>query len=463
MTRAIGTSRAIVTSGATGMSRAIVIGGGVAGLAAAVALTERGAAVTLFEARPHTGGRAFSFHDRATDVDIDNGQHLVMGCCTATLSLLRTIGSDGLLARVDPMRIPFLHADGRRAELRPGALPHPLNLVQGFLGYRMLGVVERLAVLRVAASLRLASARTIDALDGVAAANWLAAHGQRAAALDLLWRPIVLATMNADVHEVSAKLFAVVLREIFLGRADGSALLLATRPLSDIFAHPALDWLRARGAEVHLHRAVERVLVTDGCAAGVVDAGGILHAADLVVSTVPHDACRALMRRSGLEGVVGGSERLHAAPIVSVHVWSTTRITAEAMTGLLGTRVQWVFDKGSVGDLHHVSCTISAATGEEYEDPVQVESFVRKELCRVYPHLRGEDIVRVKVIRERRATFLPAPGLEGVRPATQTSVPGLLLAGDWTATGLPATIEGAVRSGFVAGTVGGRLRPPCTH
>lgn len=430
------------------MSRAIVIGAGVAGLAAAVALTERGHAVTLFEARPHAGGRAFSFHDRATDADLDNGQHLVLGCCTATLALLRTIGSDGLLARVDPMRIPFLHADGRCAELRPGALPHPLNLVQGFLGYRMLGVRERLAVLRVAAALRLASPRRIDALDAVTAADWLAAHGQGTAALDLLWRPIVLATMNADVHEVSAKLFAVVLREIFLGRADGSALLLATRPLSDIFARPALAWLRARGAVVHLHRAVERVHVDGGRACGVIDAEGVAHAADLVVSAVPHDACRALMARSGLDGVAGGSDRLHAAPIVSVHVWSTTRITAEAMTGLLGTRVQWVFDKGRVGDLHHVSCTISAATGEEYDDAARMEAFVRAELCGVYPQLRGEDIVRVKVVRERRATFLPAPGLEGVRPGVVTSVPGLLLAGDWTATGLPATIEGAVRSGF---------------
>jgi hydroxysqualene dehydroxylase len=424
-----------------------VIGGGLAGLAAAVDLAGKGRSVALFEARPQLGGRAWSFPDASGD-DIDNGQHLLMGCYSSTLGFLRALGTERLLERMPRMAIPFRKPGGTEASLKTGALPHPFGLMQAFLGYEFLSMAERLSVLRVAVSLRGLSIDRLDALDAMSATEWLEASGQSAHAIEMLWLPIVLATMNTDVHDASAKLLAVVLREIFLGGADASALLLPARGLSDIFSRPAAVFLEARGARVRTHAPVRRCSVASDGITVHLD-GEEACAARAVISALPPWSLRALEGYDAQFGLTEGQlERFRPSPILSAHVWSRVKISAQPMTGLLGTRLQWIFSKGKSADgLFRSSCTISAAQEIDGRATEEIEPLIKKELCLLYPALRDGDIVRTKLVRERTATFIPSPGMEAHRPGVVGGLPGFFLAGDWTDTGLPATIEGAVRSG----------------
>ena len=451
------------------MKRCVVVGGGLAGLAAALRLSTRtDISLTLLEAAPSFGGRVRSFTDRASGEEIDNGQHVLMGACRAAMEYLADCGQGEALLRLRGMALPFVLPDGMRGILRAGRLPHPLSMVQAFLRYRLLPLDARLRILRVAARLRSLAPGVPGDLDRHLVVDWLRDLGQREGEIERFWRPVVLATMNSDLAQASAGLFAALLREIFLTRPDAADMLLPREGLSRIFVEPAVEVLRSRGALVRSGCGVDAVRLrrdSHGDAVTGVSTGDEQYDADHVILAVPPWAVGRLQieREDAAAGVSTRQPFAHEvlptldlaafvpSEILSIHVWLRRDAGRALMTGLLESTLQWVFYKGETADgLFHYSCTVSSARGDETANVAELRALLQRELSLLGTPFADDDIVRVLPIREKRATFVPAPGLDSLRPACETPVRGLCLAGDWTATGLPATIEGAVRSGFTA-------------
>lgn len=434
------------------MMRVAVVGAGLAGLSASLRLLDAGCHVTLLEARPSPGGRAFSYTDRSSGDTLDNGQHAMMGCYHATLRYLHRIDSDSGLHRLRGLSLDFRHSDGRSAVLRAGVLPHPLGMAQGFLNFGMLNVRARLGLLRAAMHLRRLKSGDIDLLHAVSAETWLKDLGQGCEAIGFFWTPVVLATLNAQPGQVSAGYLAIVLKAMFLADASASDLLLPAAGLSDLLIDPAISSLKTSGADIHLHKVVEYIDAETGCVSALRCSDGLDIKCDAVVSTIPPWSLQGLLAASGLcANLQAVLARFIASPIISVHVWLKRDPQIGLMTGTFGTMIQWLFSKGRSDDgTWKISCTISAADALDTLTQEELRALTTKELLQLIPSLCEDDIVRVLPLRERRATFVPEPGLDAVRPGSCTETRGLYLAGDWTATGLPATIEGAVLSGEMA-------------
>ena len=439
---------------------AVVIGAGFAGLSAAVRLTRDGARVLVVEARARLGGRATAFADRDTGELVDNGQHVLMGCYTDTFAFLREIGAIDHV-RVQPqLRVTMIERSGRRTRLECPDLPAPLHLLAGVLDWDALGWADRLSVLKMGAPLRLArralthGSHAAAASPGETVENWLIRNGQTARLRELLWEPLALAALNQPPNQAAAPLFARVLAEMFGSDPRAAAIALPTKPLHLMYAEPARAYLENRGG-----------CVMAGAPATVrVDAGGRLtvHVRDgawspaAVIAAVPWHALPGLFEEPppALEQTLAGARQMASCPIVTVNLWFDREVLDEPFVGLPGRVMQWVFDKRAVfgSDDHNASHLSLVSSGAE---PVlrlenhQLVALACRELFEALPAARSARLTRATVIREPRATFSLAPG-QPARPATSTALPSLFLAGDWIATGLPATIESAVRSGHSA-------------
>ena len=430
------------------MKHVVVVGAGLTGLSAALQLADQGCRVTLVEARGAAGGRTFSFDDRITGDTLDNGQHALMGCYHATLRYLDRIGSTSRLQRLRGLSLEFRHVDGREASLRAGWLPHPLGLVQGILRYRMLNWRSRAALLRVALTLRGITPHALAELDSITAEEWLHSLGQNDDALEYFWTPVVLATLNALPRQASANLLAVVLITIFLSDEESADMLLPDAGLSDVLIEPAITALRVAGAMILTRHPIVGIETTERKVRSVRCANGTELACAAVVSALPPWALARILQSNGMcDELLPVLRRFRPASIVSLHVWLSRDPGIAAMTGALGTTLQWLFDKGrSLDGSWRISCTVSAAEGLEHCSSDELRAIVKKELPPLLS-IRPTDILRIVPLHERRATFLPEPGLTALRPHSATEVVGFYLAGDWIATGLPATIESAVLSG----------------
>ncbi|UWM52246.1 hydroxysqualene dehydroxylase HpnE [Streptomyces carpaticus] len=442
------------------MTSALVIGGGLAGTTAALALADRGHAVTLAEARPRLGGLAFSFSrdSAAGPLTVDNGQHVYLRCCTAYQGFLRRVGGAALAPVQRRMDVPVLHAGTRRVgRLRRTAAPVPLHLTAGLARYPHLTLAERASVGRAALALRRLDPAD-PALDAESFGHWLERHGQNRATIDALWDLVGVATLNARADEVSLALAAKVFRTGLLTSPGAADIGLPEVPLGHL--HDTL-------AAAALERAGVRTLLATKARALHPGAGGRGWRADLtgrddtpyhldadvVVLAVPQREAHGLLPPGALPDP-GRLLDLADAPILNLHVVYDRRVLRAPFFAALGSPVQWVFDRtapsGLTGSGQYLALSQSAA-GAEIDLPAKV---LRKrylpELERLLPaaaHARVRDFF---VTRERTATFAPAPGTARLRPAAATGARGLFLAGAWTATGWPATMEGAVRSGLAA-------------
>lgn len=432
------------------MTDCAILGGGLAGLSAAVKLAGEGRSIALFEARPHCGGRASAFTDRRTGERIDNGQHILMGCYTEMLSFLETIGSADLLTPIRRMRLPFHTKRGESATMKTRPFPYPFDALSAFFGFRLLSLPERLGSLRVLLRTKYMNAGVMNALDAISVETWLRHLRQTENAIEHLWSPIVLATMNARIHEASAYLFAVVLREAFLSGRKASTFLVPSCDLSTLYVDGALQYLSRRNAHILSHTRVESIRKTSNGFA--IAAGPTAIEATAVIVALPPAAYTRLVGHSPvLADLDVKTEHFEPSEIISAHIWITRPITEELMTGFLGTTLQWLFSKGQAKDgKWRYTGVISAANELRGYATDALTAIVKTELCAVYDGLEPDDISRIKLVREYAATFIPRPGIEKFRPLNNTRREKIFLAGDWTATSLPATIEGAVRSGHRA-------------
>jgi squalene-associated FAD-dependent desaturase len=430
----------------TGARRVVVCGGGLAGVAAACEAALAGARVTLVERRPFLGGRAFSFRDGATGREIDNGQHVFLGCCPAYISLLRMLGTLGRTSLQRRLDAPVRDRDGRVGALRAGRLPAPLHLGPSFLAYPHLTPREKAAAMRALAALGALRPERRAALDDVSFADWLGRHGQGPRAIARFWDLIVLPTCNDRSDRVSAALAAFVFQEGLLRTARGSAIGWSRVGLTRLVDPAARDWLAARGGEVLTGRGVAAV------EPGAVTLGdGERLEAGAVVLALPPARVAAVA-----PGALAADPGLGAAPIVNVHLWYDRPVMDEPFTAVVDSPAQWIFNRTAMGSepdgsgAHHLAVSISGARAEIDVPRARLAAALRAEVEHVLPRARAAGLVDSAVVKEPAATFAAAPGQAARRPGPRSGMPGVALAGAWTDTGWPATMEGAVRSGIRA-------------
>ena len=444
----------------------IIIGAGFAGLSAASVLAERGLRVVVLEARKRVGGRATSFRDGVTGELVDNGQHVLFGCYHETRRFLSRIGASDSL-RVQPqLDVTSVDTAGHRTRLRCPPIHPPLNLLMGLLRWDALDFRDRCACFRMVAPLRLAR-REMRGVPGVQAAspgetvsNWLVRHGQTRRLRELLWEPLALAALNQSPKVAAAPTFVRALAQMSGTEPSDSGVALPVRPLVEFYVYPARSFIEARGGEVRTGVAA-RVHV-DGKRIREVDGGGDPVRGPVVISAVPWFALKELFASGpppALGPVCAAADATGSSPIVTINLWLDRPVIDRPFLGLPGRAVQWVFDKGPVfgaaaSQLSLVSSGASAITGSSNSALIGLAT---DEIRTALPAARDAVVTRATVVREPRATFSLAPG-QPVRPGTETSLPGFLLAGDWTDTGLPGTIESAVVSGHLAAEAALALR-----
>ncbi|MEU1085182.1 hydroxysqualene dehydroxylase HpnE [Streptomyces sp. NPDC005908] len=444
---------------------AVVVGGGLAGTTAALALADAGVRVTLLEGRPRLGGLAFSF--RRGELTVDNGQHVYLRCCTAYRWFLDRIGGADLAPLQDRLDVPVVDADrpeGRRlGRLRRDPLPVPLHLGRSLAAYPHLSLADRARVGRAALALK-GLDLTDPALDDEDFGSWLAAHGQSPRAVEALWDLVGVATLNAVAGDSSLALAAMVFKTGLLSDPGAADIGWARVPLGDLHDRLAREALDAAGVRTEVRTRVTSVRTGADGSWTVEIAGETIHA-DAVVLAVPQREAHDLLPAGALDH----PERLldiGTAPILNVHVVYDRKVLARPFFAALGTPVQWVFDRTDASGLRrgqYLALSQSVAQDDIDAPVAALRERYLPELERLLPHTRDARVEDFFVTRERTATFAPAPGVGRLRPGTRTKAPGLYLAGAWTATGWPATMESAVRSGVGAADAAlgalGRPRP----
>ncbi len=435
-----------------GESRRIaILGGGLAGLAAAVALSRAGCKVTLLEKRPDLGGRAGSLRSSDSDECFDNCQHVLMPCFTNLLDFYRAIGV------VDKIRfhrkVHFLVPPGRPSTLRAGALPAPLHCAVSFFRLRHLGSGDKLRIARCL--LGLAFRRQFP-LDASTAAAWLESHGQSRAAIEGFWHPVMVSALNGELEKVSAAAAAMVFRLAFLSSRKGWWLGIPTVPLRSLYGSRIEHALEKAEGRVRLRTEVRELEMDGGSISAAVLASGERVEADRYVIAVPWTLAGALLGPGGAAraGLPPFAE-LESSPITCLHLWFDRPVTDLPFAALPGSPIHWFFNKAknygmgaaAGGYLQLVTSASRTWLGLTKRELLEI---ALAELGQVLPGLRGAVLLRSRVIKEPHATFCPSPGSESLRPESRCGVPNLYLAGDWTRTGWPATMEGAVRSGYAA-------------
>jgi squalene-associated FAD-dependent desaturase len=420
-----------------------VVGGGLAGLAAAIECADGGAAVTLYEARSRLGGATFSFERNG--LELDNGQHVALRCCTGYLGFLRRLGVEHLLPLQRRLHVPVLREGNRPALIARNALPTPLHLARTLLLYAPLSLRERLAAGRATTALRKLDPAD-PALDEQTFAGWLRGHGQSENAIATLWNLIALPTLNLPADEAS---LAAAVKVFRTGLLDSSA-------ACDIGV-PAVPFrrLHAEPAAAALERAGGRILTATPVRSVTADRQVVLESgtdeADAVILAVPHEAAPQVappeaVDRDALAG-------LGTSPIVNLHVHYDRAVLDRPLAAAIGSPVQWIFDRTQASGASQgqvVAVSLSHAVGEIGASVADLRGRYLPALERLLPAASGAAVLDFAVTHEPRATFRVAPGTRRLRPGTQTPLPGIYLAGAWTDTGWPATMESAVRSGLSA-------------
>lgn len=428
----------------------LVIGGGLAGISAGCALAEAGYRVELFERRPYLGGRASSYELPGTGEVVDNCQHVLLGCCTNLIDFYRRLGVQDQIRWYD--EITFLLPGGRSSVLRPSALPAPLHAGPSFFLSSVLDFKDKLAISRGL----LALMPSLPGDDNGNFQSWLLRHGQTKQAIDRFWAPVLTSALNDDLDRVSVRYAALVFRDSFLKSAEAGRMGVPAVPLSQLYGQSA-SYIEARGGQVHLRTSVDSIQAD---AAGIrVCAGGEELLADYVVLATPFNHVdRMLPDTPEMRPLREEAAYFVASPITGIHLWFDREITPLEHAVLLERTVQWMFQKSKILNTRresgeagsYLELVVSSSKMLVDKPRNEIIDLAMRQLAEFFPGVRDATLTKATVIKEVNATFSPAPGSDKFRPLHTSPWPGLFLAGDWTATGWPSTMEGAVRSGYGA-------------
>lgn len=424
-----------------------VIGGGIAGISAAIATAQAGHTVELHEGKPSLGGRAGSFFLRAADTTIDHGHHALFGCYAAFFLLADTLGLNEKLAHADRLDVPYRTSGRKSSRLRAGKIPL-LHLLPALLGFSEISWRDRLAILRFGIALRLGNRPR----PAETAAAWLARLGQTPGAIRALWEPFCVAALNLPLAEADAALFFATIRRTLFGGVRDSAIVTSRVPLGELFSPEAEIFLRAVGGQLHLRSQVREVLREENPsrATAIRLADGSILPADAVILATPWKTAARLLPASDPAKRCG---EISGEPILNIHLFSRKKISPEPLFGLLDSPWQWIFDvtkSGAPSGIFHYALTMSCPGEWMKKSAEEIIQMTRAELEKIFPETAPLDLAHAQVCKCPDATFSARPATAALRPSTHTATPNLFLAGDWIATGLPATIEGAAQSGQMA-------------
>ena len=442
----------------------VILGGGISGIAAALELAEAGRPVTLVEARGFLGGRAFSFFDQGSGRELDNGQHVIVGCCTRFRGFLERLGVLDKWFLQDRLQIPVLDRQGRRGTLAASNLPAPLHLLPSFLAYPHLGLTDKLRTLAGMARARFAD-RAHPHLEDITFYQWLREAGQSERAINNIWNLVVEPTLNDNVRDVSAAMGLMIVQDGMLAGIHNADLGYAREELSGSLGRPARRVLESKGVRILLNSPARRVLLEpqsglgEGPAsvAGVELASGETVRGGSFVSALPFSVLSGLLPRDCLahpyfQAIAG----LEWSPIVNAHILYDRPVMAEPFCAFVDSPLQWVFNRSLIEDRPDdsgqqlLTVSVSAAWGYSQLPREELEQVFLREMAEVFPGAAGAQVVSITVVKQREATFRCLPGAGRRRPDSGTPVSNLYLAGEWTNTGWPSTMEGAVRSGYRA-------------
>jgi squalene-associated FAD-dependent desaturase len=437
----------------------LVIGAGAAGLAAACALAQAGHHVEILERRPYVGGRASSYLHPAANEIIDNCQHILLGCCTNLIHFLRQIGAADHIRWFD--RITFLSPGGHPSLLAPTPLPAPFHTAPSFLTASAFSLRDKLAIARAMLAF-LPPVPADTATESFAA--WLARHGQTPRAIRRFWKPVLASALNEDPDRISLFYAAKVFREAFLYSPGAGRMGIPDIPLADLYAH-ALPYLESRGARLHLRASADHFSWDPARAQWTVTTPAASHTADALILALSFEATAkllpALPANPAAHALAAQLAAFDHSPITSLHLWFDREITHLPHAVLLDSSVDWMYHPSRLQPARHPSpdsahppsyleLVSSASRWTLPLSPRQILDRVLPELPRYFPRAAHATLLKSVVVKEVRATYSVRPQLDSLRPTPRSPWPNLFLAGDWTATGWPATMEGAVRSGYLA-------------
>lgn len=434
------------------MKRCIIVGAGVAGIAAAVEAALQGMQVVLVESRRYLGGRARSFHDTTTGDEIDNGQHVLMGCYDNLRRVLRILGTEHLARQPHPVPLLFASPSGEQSWFNPYKLPGCVGVLEALLTMSAFSLTERIRLL--AGTLR---AMWGKATRGSTAYQLLLRCGQTTRLIERFWEPLVLATLNAPLEKADAQLLRTVLQRAFFGGGESHHLFIPRVGLSRLF-EPLSEWLKQRGGELRLGVQATELVWWDDRVLGIATDDGEEIRGNAVIAAVPVRALKRLLPATMWNNYAPLDE-WSTMPIVSVYLWYDQTIELPSVVGLWGTTSQWMFNRNMLVERPersrkdfpgHVEVTISSAERLIHQSAESIAHHVWNELQQVFPQLCRCTLLHWRVLKEKNATYLFTPNAVEHRLPPHTACAGLYLAGDWTATGLPATLESAACSGIAA-------------
>ncbi|PYT51725.1 MAG: carotene 7,8-desaturase [Acidobacteria bacterium] len=443
------------------MKSVIVIGGGLAGLAAGVALAESGWRVRLFEQRPFLGGRATSYV-LPDGEHVDNCQHVTLGCCTNLADFYKRVGSADKIKFFD--RLFFLDPEGRRGEMQAGMLPAPFHMTGSFAAFAPLTLLDKLSIARAMLDILGAKGHPADLEEngGVSMLEWLRRRGQTQGAIERFWRVVLVSALDEELDRTDARFGVDVFWKAFLSNRTGYRMGVPAVPLANLYDGCKSE-IERRGGEVNLRASVRGLKIENGEIAAVRFDEGKEENADAYVFAVPHTALAELLPESVKQSdpSLANLDKIKVSPITGVHFWFDRQVMKEPFVTLLDTRTQWIFNKTELyEDINgranktdggqYLQLVVSASYELLPKSRQEIIDLCLSEVRHALPTAREAQLVKATVIKEAAATFSPEPGVDRWRPKQETSVRGLFLAGDWTATGWPATMEGAVRSGYLA-------------
>jgi squalene-associated FAD-dependent desaturase len=428
-----------------------IAGGGLAGLAAACALAESGFRITLFERRPYLGGRASSYEHPGTGEVVDNCQHVLFRICTNLVEFYRRIGVEDKIRWYEEMT--FIEPGGRTSVMRASPLPAPLHTAPSFLRFPFLSVKDKLVISRAIAALTL----TKQSDTGRSFQDWLVQHRQTSNSIERFWKPILVSALSEDLDLISISYAAQVVRESMKSPA-ARHMGVPSVPLTDLYDR-AGDYIRARGGEIRFRNSLEafspqpsqvRIRVNDQ--EEVFDYAVLALSFDTLARILPETPQAALLRDN--------LNHFESSPITGIHLWFDRQITDLDHAVLLDRTIQWMFNKsrllttrgGAATDStgSYIELVVSASKSLIDKSRAEIVDLALNEVREFFPGARAANLLKSTVIKEVHATYSPRPGIDAYRQQQITAWPRVFLSGDWTATGWPATMEGAVRSGYLA-------------
>lgn len=431
-----------------------IVGGGIAGLSAGCALADSGFQVSLFERRPFVGGRASSYEHPGTAETVDNCQHVLLGCCTNLLDFYRRIGVTDKIRWFD--RLTFIEPGGRRSDIGPSGLPAPFHTSPSFLRASSLSWADKVAISRA----MLVLMGTLPPDDSRSFADWLREHRQTPGAIERFWKVVLVSAINEDLDRISVHYGAQVFRESFLKSAEAGKMGVPTVPLSDLYSE-AISYIEQRNGKVHLRTSVEGVVAERESV--FLQSGATAEHFDFAVLAVPHNALGKLLPSQNGSGEASTKlkaqiAKFESSPITGIHLWFDREITELPHAVLLDRTIQWMFQKSKLQPQRqegehagsYVELVVSSSKSLVGMGRQEILDLALRELTEFFPQVREAQLLKATVVKEVHATYSALPGSDSYRPESRTPWPRIFLAGDWTATGWPATMEGAVRSGYVA-------------